>query len=104
MFAKRFVSQTVLCCAVLCCAALRVPPYRAAADSPALLVHAPDRRDAFGLLGSSLLGSTFSQLYPAMLGLTSAGGLASACLPSAAGGAVLHACVLACLLACLVTG
>lgn len=51
----------------LCC--------RPAADSPALLVHAPglDRRDAFGLLGSSLLGSTFSHLYPAMLGLTSAG-------------------------------
>lgn len=60
-------------------------PHRAAADSPALLVHAPDRRDAFGLLGSSLLGSTFSQLYPAMLGLASAGKLWSALSASVAG-------------------
>jgi hypothetical protein len=63
------LTHTVCDCAVHLCAR------RAAADSPALLVHEPslDRRDVFGLLGSSLLGSTFSQLYPAMLGLTSAG-------------------------------
>jgi hypothetical protein len=64
----RKMCAVAICVVILCTC-------RAAADSPALLVHAPslDRRDVFGLLGSSLLGSTFSQLYPAMLGLTSAG-------------------------------